>query len=515
MKKIILLPIVLATCGFAMLPVNKAIQTAEAEETTINTTLKQVIKDFNVHSNGTVAEDLTNSLVTYGMRVGNPETGEYHKLTRKHDWNGDYYYNDMGVEWDAARLYAPVGSSFMVYFKANTTVKFTANSGQPWGTSQHTSIKYYTALSTFECDEALTPVHTAVRGDGNWNPTDLAYETTILPGESFVWAWENTNGVELQTLENISFTLTEVAEDTSVKTASLTTLHVFDEVARLGGEDLSNDIASYGMRFGKLTPENPYSSEYTVDTNAKSFTADGMTQVWWKLFTKAGNGFAFTITAKQRLTVNVNFKGYNSAYFDKVTTVSYSVVRNNKVVATVYSNNDFTGSFATDSVVLNYPSAIELIPGDSLYLGFNSIGEPAGDAHNLMLGSYDNLTFDLQTVAISNKATALVKSWLSLRNKNSNDFCELTAKDSAKLAKLIETYYTLSTEDMAVVGRTLDVNQYTIADSIAYFEAKDASLKPLQLVKFEDNSLIAIICIAGSIAILATTLIVIKKRKAK
>ena len=310
-----------------------------------------------------------------------------------------------------------------------------------------------------------------------------------------------------------------VAPDEIEREPETASYNIEDMYCRPGwtGSDMTGSLANYGVRFGTLNQATPYSTPFTHTGNG-AYVVNDTTIEWWNIPITAENGFAFTVTANKRITVTAIFDDLaegsgnptTSYAWIAQTTISYDIVRNGNVIKNVYSYNNTTDNVEVNIPTMTCNNLIELLPGDTLHVGFN-LNEGVVGSRVLKLANYNNFKVNLTEVIMSSAASKLIDDWFELRARNSGDLCNLDAEDRAALNALIATYESLDTEDAEIVGRTIDVGQYTIADSIAYFKAHTSSVSYLIV---QDNAnftyLFATVAVLSTLAI---ALVSIKKRR--
>ena len=123
----------------------------------------------------------------------------------------------------------------------------------------------------------------------------------------------------------------------------------------------------------------------------------------------------------------------------------------------------------------------------------------------------NNFKVNLTEVIISSAASKLIDDWFELRARNSGDLCNLDAEDTAALNALIAAYDALDEENKEIVGRTHDVGEYTIADSVAYFKANTSSIS--YLITNSDNNITYLFVVVAALSTLCVALLTINKRR--
>lgn len=513
MKKLIFLPAVLAAFSFAMIPGNAAIQANAEEAASLTLNLSEMAKAVD---NTTSVDDVNAGLVTYGYRGGNPETATYTTFAHPDgDPNdGNITTSNCLIDWGGARFV--VNSDYIIaYMTAHQDLTLTI-AGAPGGWVQNNYLKYFIADSTFDLANP-----TALVADYAYRPADntlpaiaVAKTYNLYEGETYMFAYgiANGEGCNLQSIVNITFTFT-----TGIAASAEETYDIEDLYCKPGwtGSDMSSALANYGVRFGTNTEVNPYNVAYTHSGDGK-YTVNGNVVEWWQISLTADTGFAFSVTANKRITVTSTFSNLTSAAnygWLANTSIHFDIYRNNTLLKNVYSYEN-TDNLTNDIPKYNSVGAVELLPGDVLYVGFTFNPGTTGN-RNIQLQNYDNFTVKFNEVLTSRAVTNFVNDWLSLRNSNNLNLCNLSAEDQVKLDTLIEKYNGLNTNEKAIVDKTIDVKGYTIADSVSYFAsvASNANNK-LNSILSNNANIYVVIAVAG-VAMLLVVLTIYKKRTNK
>lgn len=501
MKKLLLIPAVLATLGFSLSSNNTAMTAAHAvEDTGYTLGVQEILR--GVYNNN--LQDVDHSDLTYGVKAGYLQNGTLSHMTTKGSGEGDMSKGKAVVDWGGARLSSGSNDRIILSFqaRANMTISVSANVGEGW--NEHSILSYYVAPVTYNevVPTALTPFETYV-GGASFTVEQLSLDVTLKTGETFYWEWGfEWDGRNFEVVDSkLAFTFKTNDVNTAVST-NIGIADIYDATAKAGGKMFTNGLVDYGMKFGDARTQTFVDVTTDVTTDGyKYVTPNGNGGVWWQIYTDVGEGFIFTFTAKSRVTINGHLTADSLGWIDAGVALNYIVV-NNGVAKTVYSSQGF------DKTTFSAPKDVELLPGETLYISVN------GDygKRNLMVQAQANCWFTVTEVVTTYGTRCILNLWPTLRATNEGSLCELSEADLETLNKLISIYDELSLEQQEIINRTMDADGYTIGQSIAYFRTYLSGSRNITLVNESNYTLL----IVSAISLLAVALtIILRKRLVK
>lgn len=497
MKKRIFIPAVLAAVGvFAALLTPTVTQTAKAEAAT-----------YSARSLISAVWNNDQTEVAYGdfnfdVKSGNVANGTFLNMTKNTTNDGDMNgTNGMTcIDWAGKRFISMQDERIILSFEAVNTIQLSVSVTSMAGGIGDSVLRY------FNGNNELKSIASADMSAENVN-----YTTTVNKGETFYleWGFEWTGNWN-RTWEFYNSGLSFSIERTAAK-KTYTVSDVYVNSINNDGAFVEDSLVSYGMTFGDIA--NLSFVTPTVDkANGTYTTTRGSGGSWWNIYTNGTNngadvveGFAFTFTAKDCITIDLVHTDSNLGFIDTSVTISY-LVRRGDTLRNVYEMNNF--NYQTMSS--NEP--VEIVPGETLYIYI--WGNWA--ARNINTEIATDFTFNLTEVVCSDSAKTLVKNWVAFRMENP-DFCTLDVEKQATLKSYIDAYDALSAEDKAVVGRTYDSlyngKEMTINDTADYFRTYNPD--GISAVLTNNNNGAAILFLIGLITVGGILLAVIRIRKTK